>query len=255
MELGAKQRLDEIKKMLSIHEFISVEQLSDTFGVTRQTIRRDLNILTEKGIARRKHGGVERLILMRNQTYGSRQILNSQAKHIIAAEVAKHVPNGATLAFSIGTTPEIVAQALLQHEDLKIVTNNLNIAMAMAANPGFEITIAGGRIRNDDRDVVGSIAEAMFSSYKVDIGIFGVAGVDEDGTLLDFYEDEVLARQTILQNCRLSYLVLDHTKFTRNAHVRGGFIGDVNKIFCDQTIPESVSVLLDNSPAESIVPE
>ncbi|THB77022.1 MAG: DeoR family transcriptional regulator [Desulfobulbaceae bacterium] len=254
METAAKQRLSEIKKMLCREEFLTVEKLSDTFGVTKQTIRRDLNILTEKGIARRRHGGVERLVLKKNQAYISRQVLHSEEKHQIAAEVAKLVPNGATLAFSIGTTPEIVAQALLQHNELKIVTNNLNIAMAMAANPGFEITIAGGRVRNDDRDVLGQSTEAMFSSYKVDIGIFGVAGVDEDGTLLDFHEDEVRTRQTIKENCRLSYLVLDHTKFTRHAHVRGGYIGDVSKIFCDQPPPDYILDLVEQSDTEVITP-
>lgn len=241
MELSARQRIEAIKKQMHSNAFLTVEELSQRFGVTRQTIRRDLNMLTEQGFARRRHGGVERLVLKKNQTYLARQVLNNAAKQQIAAMVADQVPDGASLAFSIGTTPEIVAQALLNHKDLRIVTNNLNIAMVMAANPEFEITIAGGRIRNDDRDVLGSSVETMFSRYKVDIGVFGVAGVDEDGTLLDFHEDEVRARQVILENCRHSYLVLDATKFTRPAHVRGGYIGDVSKIFCEQPLPPGIA--------------
>jgi len=253
METRAKQRVDEIRKMLERHDFLTVEKLSETFGVTRQTIRRDLKSLTERGIARRRHGGIGRLVLTKNQAYGTRQVLHSEAKYQIAQEVATQVPDGSTLAFSIGTTPEITAQGLLQHKDLRIITNNLNIAMCMSVNPGFDITIAGGRIRNDDRDILGPSVEALFSAYKVDIGIFGVAGVDEEGTLLDFDEQEVITRQTIVDNCRLSYLVLDHSKFTRKAHVRGGFIGDVDKVFCDQPLPKQISERIGSSGPEIIV--
>lgn len=226
-ELNTRQAM--IAEMLYHHDYLNVDDLSCQFSVTSQTIRRDLQVLTEKGIARRRHGGVERLVLTKNQTYISRQVLNSSAKHRIAAKVAQHIPDGVSLAFSIGTTPEVVAQALLQHKDLRVVTNNLNIAMLMTANSSFEITIAGGRVRNDDRDVIDGGAEKLFSAYRFDIGIFGVAGIDEDGALLDFHEGEVITRQTIQSNCRQSFLVLDHTKFSRLAHVRGGLIGKDRK--------------------------
>ncbi len=239
--------------MLNCHDFLSVEELSYQFSVTSQTIRRDLQTMCNKGIVQRRHGGVERLVHEKNQTYNSRQILNSAAKQQIAHQVARHVPTGASLAFGIGTTPEIVACSLLHHKDLRIFTNNINVAMQAAANPDFEVTIAGGRLRNDDRDILGVGAEKLFAAYKVDIGIFGVAGVDEDGTLLDFNENEVHCRQVILRNCRSSFLVLDHTKFLRIAHVRGGYIGNVSKIFCDREPPPEIISRIQDSDAELII--
>jgi DeoR family glycerol-3-phosphate regulon repressor len=95
--------------------------------------------------------------------------------------------------------------------------------------------------------------ESLFGAYKVDIGIYGVAGVDEDGTLLDFYEEEVRARQIIRENSRSSYLVLDHSKFGRAAHVRGGRIDEAQKIFCDRTPPASIIQLIHRSGAELII--
>ena len=115
------------------------------------------------------------------------------------------------------------------------------------ANPTFEVTVAGGRLRNEDRDVMGTGMETLFGAYKVDIGIYGVAGVDEDGTLLDFYEEEVLARQLIRENSRKAFLVLDHTKFGRAAHVRGGRIDEATRIFCDRTPPREILGVLKRS--------
>jgi DeoR family glycerol-3-phosphate regulon repressor len=185
--------------------------------------------------------------------YAWRRILGNDAKQAIAREVGRHVPNGVSVAFSIGTTSEIVSKALLSHEYLRIFTNNLNIAMLACTNPTFEVTIAGGRLRNEDRDVMGSGMETLFKAYKVDIGIYGVAGVDEDGTLLDFYEEEVRARQIIRENSRKVFLVLDHTKFGRAAHVRGGKIDEATKVFCDRTPPASICAILEGSGAQLIV--
>ena len=102
----------------------------------------------------------------------------------------------------LGTTPEYVAQALSSRHDLRIITNNLNVAVAIAQNPDIEITIAGGRLRPIDRDIIGDAAVRFFSGFWAYFGIFGVGGIDQDGTLLDFHSDKVQARQAIVANCR-----------------------------------------------------
>lgn len=249
------ERQAQIAEMVRQQDFIRVDDLARHFQVTTQTIRRDLNLLCERGIARRLHGGVQRMNIPGNVAYAWRQILNSDAKQAIALSVARHVPDGVSLAFSIGTTPEIVSRALIGHQHLRIFTNNLNIAMLACANPTFEVTVAGGRLRNEDRDVMGAGMEALFGAYKVDIGIYGVAGVDEDGTLLDFYEEEVRARQMIRENCRRAYLVLDHTKFGRAAHVRGGRIDEAAKVFCDRMPPAAMQAMIARAGNELIVCE
>ena len=249
------QRQAQIAEMIRQQDEIRVDDLARHFQMTSQTIRRDLSLLCERGIARRVHGGVQRMNISGNVAYVWRQTLNSEAKQTIAREVARHVTNGVSLAFSIGTTPELVSKALLEHQHLRIFTNNLNIAMLACTNPSFEVTVAGGRLRNEDRDVMGSGMEALFVAYKVDIGIYGVAGVDEDGTLLDFYEEEVRARQLIWENCRSAYLVLDHTKFGRAAHVRGGKIDQASKIFCDCMPPAAIVSMVEQSGAQLVVCE
>ncbi len=186
-------------------------------------------------MARRVRGGIQRVNMSGNTAYSWRQVLQHDEKQAIAREVAQHVPNGVSVAFSIGTTPEIICSALLDHDQLRIFTNNLNLALLACSNPGFEVTVAGGRLRNEDRDILGLGMVELFQAYRVDIGIYGVAGVDEDGTLLDFYEEEVRARQIIRQNSREKFLVLDHSKFNRRAHVRGGHIHEASKVFCDRT--------------------
>ncbi len=247
MVLSADRRQLAIADMLRSRDFISVEELAAHFAVATQTIRRDLVALCDQGVARRRHGGIERLTRSGNLSFGDRRVLHREAKQTIAASVASHVRDGESIALGIGTTTQFVAEALLSHRDLKIVTNNLPIAMMVGQNSDFSLAIAGGAVRGGDLDVCGSTVESFFAAYKVDIAIFGVGGIDGDGSLLDFSEDEVRAREAMLRHCRRSYLVLDSSKFARPAHVHGGRIDQVTAVFCEAEPPAAIRRILDQS--------
>lgn len=251
MDLSERQA--EITELLRQDGFLAVEALAARYGVTTQTIRRDLNTLCDHGLARRRHGGIEKPAETGNIAYRSRRILAQDAKRAIAREVARHIPDNVSVAFSIGTTPELVAGALLRHNNLRVFTNNLHIALLACSNPGFKVHMAGGAVRNSDCDVLGPGLESFLSSYVFEYGIYGVAGVDENGTLLDFHEDEVRARQVIHANSRSTFLVLDDSKFGRIAHVRGGQIGQATRIFCNTRPPDHIMALIEASDAEVIV--
>lgn len=247
------QRRAQIADMVRDKGIVLVEDLAQELGVASQTIRRDLNFLCERGMGRRIHGGIQRISPVGNTAYAWRKILHAQAKQDIARTVAAHVPDGGSIAFSIGTTPELISRALLAHQNLRVFTNNLHVALAMSENPSCEVTIAGGRLRHGDLDILGTGMVKLFGAYKVDIGIYGVGGVDEDGTLLDYYEEEVKARQIIQENSRSTFIVLDHSKFGRSAHVRGGHICQAAKVFCDRTPPPAICALLAREGTELVI--
>ncbi|RCK51600.1 DeoR family transcriptional regulator [Thalassospira profundimaris] len=255
MQKRPTERQASIVETVRADGFRTIEDLAERFQVTAQTIRRDVNALCEEGLLRRRHGGVEPALEHENIAYRARKVLHVNEKRKIAAQVARHIPDGASLFFSIGTTPELVASALLQHRSLRIFTNNLNVAYVAATNDSFDVTLIGGRLRNRDRDVLGPEVEAFFNSYKVDYGIFGVGGIDPDGSLLDFDEQEVRARSAILANSRQNYLVADHTKFGRNAVVRGGNISQVTAFFTNTAPPDAMSAMIHKSGVELHVPE
>lgn len=233
----ADERQVRILEMVREKGFVSIEHLATHFEVTTQTIRRVVNRLCDQGLLRRLHGGVSPPVPDQNVAYQSRQVLNLDAKRRIARMVFDFIPDGVSLMIGLGTTPEYVARALAGRRDLRIITNSLSVAAAFAPNPDVEITFAGGTLRARDRDIIGDAAVRFFAQYKADFGIFGVGGIDEDGSLLDFYSGEVGARQAIAANSRASLLVADVSKFGRNATVRGGHIRDPHHFFTDKPIP------------------
>lgn len=247
MSRSYSDRQREIIQTVRESGFSAIESLSDHFRVSTQTIRRDVNALCELGELRRVWGGVELPPTSGNLLYAKRRIMNAEAKRLIARSVADFIPDGSSIAMSIGTTPEMVVEALQNKSDLKIFTNNLNVAMRASERPDWKVTIAGGVIRAGDRDILGRDIESFFNRFEVDFGIFGVAGVTRDGGLLDFSEEEVASRATILKNSRSSFLVVDHSKFGRAAHVRGGTLSDVDRVFCDQPLPAEIMPHVDQN--------
>lgn len=252
--MQADQRGRAIVEVVRERGFQTIESLAGEFGVTPQTIRRDVNALSDHGLLRRRHGGVELPQQGENLAYPARQQLNLAAKRAIAQLVARDVPARASLFIGIGTTPEQCALALVNHPQLRVMSNNLNAVMRLAHNPDCELIVAGGRVRNLDLDVVAGEAHDFFSRFHVDIGIFGVGAVAPDGTLLDFSLDEVAMRESLMRYCRQRFLVVDHSKFARDATVRGGHITDATVVYSDRPLPSPIRAMLIAAGVRSVVP-
>lgn len=217
---------------------VLVDTLAAELGVSPHTIRRDLNALCEDQKLRRIHGGAEFIDGHANTPYSARSVLHHEAKTRIARVVAEMVPDGATVFISIGTTPAVVAHALAPKEALTVVTNNLNAAMALSENSTHRLILPGGEMRLPDRDFLNEEAVRLFSHYRADFAIYGVGGIDTDGSLLDFHEAEVRAREQMRLNARASVLVADTSKFGRRAAAVGGTLSEADHVVLD-ALPEA----------------
>ena len=217
------------------HGSVKTETLAEQLGIPLQTVRRDLQRLTEAAMLERFHGGV-RVVdsSTRNTTYTERQRTQAQAKQDIARQVAQAIPNGASLFMNIGTTVEAVARELLQHKGLRVITNNLHVAHILAANPECDVLVAGGTVRHEDLGVVGEAALAFIRQFKVDIGLIGISGIDADGTLRDYDMREVMVARAIVAQSRQVWLVADHSKFDRPAMIEMAPLKVVHTLFTDR---------------------
>ena len=235
-------RKNEIITMMRMEGKATVEALADHFDVTVQTIRRDLGELEIAGKVSRVHGGAVIRSGVTNIEYEERRNLFSEAKERIAKRVAKDVPNDVSLFINIGTTTEAVARELLDHTNLTVVTNNMNVANILAANPNCEIIVSGGTLRRSDGGLVGDLATQMIEQFKVDIAIIGASALDEEGDLLDFDLQEVRVSKSIIRHARTVFLVTDHSKFDRSAPVRIASISELDALYTDRQLPASLAI-------------
>ena len=250
--VSVRQRHAEIIRMVRETGFATIQSLADHFGITPQSVRRDINTLSAKGLLQRYHGGAGPCLSTENLDYLDRKVLCLAEKKVIGRMVAEAIPNKSSLFINIGTTTEEVAKALRTHKNLRVITNNLNVAMLLADHPSFEVIVAGGVVRGD-RGVIGESTVDFFRQFKVDYGIIGISGIDNDGTLLDFDYREVRVAQAIIENSRQVVLVTDHTKFNITPMVKLGSLADIDVLVTDQPPPESIREVLAETNTRLIV--
>ncbi|RBW61759.1 DeoR/GlpR family DNA-binding transcription regulator [Ruegeria sp. A3M17] len=215
---------------------VMVDDLATQFGVTVQTIRRDLSELADLGKLDRVHGGAVIRSGVSNIGYEDRRALNDEAKARIASACALDIPDGASVFMNIGTSTEAVARQLVNHKNLMVVTNNMNVANILAENADCEIVVAGGVLRRSDGGLVGNLTVTTMRHFKFDYAVIGCSALDADGDLLDFDFQEVQVSQTILAQTRRTFLVADHSKFQRAAPARITSLAEIDTFYTDRPL-------------------
>jgi DeoR family glycerol-3-phosphate regulon repressor len=235
--------------------FVSIEELAQDFGVSAQTIRRDIKELARQRLLRRYHGGAGLPEGADRLAYGNRKIRNAAEKRAIARLVAAQIPNGASLFIDIGTTMEAVAEALLQHEKLRVITNHMDVASLLSERTDFEIIVAGGMVRNRDRAITGEAASEFLRKFRVGYGIFGIGVIDEDGEMLDYDYRDVQVSITAMSITRRRFVALDHSKFGGDAMVRVCHVSEVDAVFTDAPPPARLERLLREQGVALFLPD
>mgnify|MGYP006200381155 FL=1 len=234
-------RQTEILEIARNEGRVLVEALAERFNVTLQTIRRDLTELAEEGLVDRVHGGAVIRTGVTNFAYAERRKMAEGAKAAIGRACAQNIPDNCSLILNLGTTTEAVARELLHHQNITVVTNNINVANILLANESCDIMVAGGHLRRSDGGLVGDLTADFISQFKVDYAIIGTSALDEDGDLLDFDLAEIRVSRTIIRQARKSFLVTDSSKLDRAAPAKLCSLEEIDAIFIDTPLPETLT--------------
>ncbi len=232
---------------------VDVDELSVTFDLSPQTIRKDLNILCDRQLLQRVHGGAIIGSSNENVSYEARRLLAPESKKAIGTRAASLIPDNSSLLINIGTTTEQVAHALKDHRGLLVISNNVNAVAIMKDFPGIELIIAGGQVRRSDGGIIGVAAVDFINQFKVDYAVIGVSAIDEDGSLLDYDYREVRVAQAIIENARHIILVTDRMKLERNAPIRIGHISQINTIVIDGELPQKLKTTCREHDVDAVI--
>ena len=227
-------RQSEILEIAKVEGRVAVEDLSRRFGVSVQTIRRDLSDLAEAGKLDRVHGGAVIPAGVTNIEYDQRRSMNHAAKADIARRCAQEIPDNSSVFLHIGTTAEAVARELLHHRNLTVMTSNLNAVTTLLSNDSCEIIVAGGALRRNDNALVGELTVRMVEEFKMDFAVIGTSALDQDGDLLDYDLQEVRVSRAIIGRSRRVLLVADQSKFERSAPARVASLREVWALVTDR---------------------
>ncbi len=244
---GISTRHERILSLLESRGFVSIGSLAKSFAVSEQTVRRDLNDLERRGLVTRYHGGAGLPPVTGDVDYDKRKRHHAQEKRRIAALVARQIPEGATIFIDIGTTMEAVAEALLQHRRLTVVTNHLTVAMILNRKRDFQVILAGGVLKHNDQATTGEATREFLEKFRVGYGIFGIGGISEDGDLMDYDFRDIGVSTTAMKISRKRLVALDHSKFESDAMVRVAHLRDIDMAFTDEAPPQRLARMLSDN--------
>lgn len=247
-------RHERIIRLVKENGFMPIEELAQRLGVTPQTMRRDINILSKEKVLRRYHGGAAIGDETENPDFLSKKHTMKAEKMRIAETLAESIPDGATLFLSIGTTIEAVTDALVKYRrNLCIITNNIHAAATASGRSDYSVMITSGVVRPLDGGVTGVATMDFIKQFKVDYAVLSASAIEEDGILFDSDYKEVSVMQAMMENARVRYLAADHSKFGKSALVRMADITEFDTVFTDRPLTDKLSAKLKDAGSKCIL--
>jgi DeoR family transcriptional regulator of aga operon len=214
----------------------SIAELSELFGASSATMRRDVAVLAEQGLIVRTHGGVKMNGTLSEMPVALRDTRFQDAKQRIARTAAARIPRERhAIALSGGTTTAGVAREVANHPDLTIVTNSLSIAMLVAANPRLKVVMTGGILRPQSLELVGVLAEGTFSAVNVGTAILGADGISAAQGVTTHDETEARTNHAMVAKAQRTVVVADGSKVGRAALAKMADISEVDLFITDDS--------------------
>jgi DeoR/GlpR family transcriptional regulator of sugar metabolism len=233
-----------IVRLVDAEGRVRVGALSDQFGVSRQTIRKDLAVLVAQGRITRAHGGA--LSIESRASEGSfdiRERMQRAEKAAIGAAAASRVADGECIAIDASTTGLQLARALRARggwSQLTVVTNGLRIASELAGCPGIAVVLPGGWVRWEALSVVGTIGSGVFDRINVQTAFVGAAGFTFETGLSDATEEEAQIKRSMIEVAHEVVAIVDHTKWGHSALATFCRIDELTGVISDRSAPETM---------------
>jgi DeoR family fructose operon transcriptional repressor len=230
--LVASARQQRIAQIVKEHGYVRGRSLADLFGVTDETIRRDLTQLADAGVVRRSHGGA--VALARTETPFNRRLhQNELAKAAIGAAAAELVQEGSTIIIDSGSTTVHLARALRARRDLAVVTNAVTHAAELMDNNDITVVLTGGVVRRPTYGASGELAVATLTKLSVDQTFLAINSVSLEHGLMYPHFEEIAVKQAMIAAASEVILLADHTKFNQRSLVRVAPLSALSTIVSD----------------------
>lgn len=216
----------------------TVAQLSERFGVSGATVRRDLLQLDRRGLIERAHGGavprqVRRADGLPEPPIVDRASVLTAEKRRIGRAAALHVADGDTIMIPGGTTTAHMIPHLAGRRNLTVVTNNLGVAGLLASFPHIAVILTGGVLRHSELSLHGVLAEEALANLRVDKLFIGSSAIRVDYGLSADDPAEVQTDRAFMAAAREVTILADHTKFDRVRTVRVAPMQRVHRVVTD----------------------
>ncbi|MDU6410238.1 MAG: DeoR/GlpR family DNA-binding transcription regulator [Yersiniaceae bacterium] len=245
--MNSYERRHKIVDLVNQQGTVLVAELSDAFDVSEVTIRSDLRLLEERGMVLRFHGGAARpgdaVDNLLNEAgkeavevvLEDRYRLAKDPKKRIAQAAAAMVRAGDTVILDSGSTTMLIAEELVNREDITIITNNLPAAFVLSENKDITLVICGGTLRHKTRSMHGTVAESALQGISANLMFVGADGLDAVNGITTFNEGYSISGVMAKAAARV-IAVTDASKFGRRGFNQVLPLAQIDTVITDSGI-------------------
>lgn len=238
----AEERQQEIVRRARAEGRVDVVALAESFGVTAETIRRDLTVLERSGVLRRVHGGaipVERLGF--EPALATRDAVLISEKERIAKAALAEVPEDGAIILDAGTTTARLAQLLPADRELTVVVNSPVLAATLGLKPNLTVLLLGGRVRGKTLATVDDWALRPLADMYVDVAFMGANGLSVERGMTTPDPAEAAVKRAMIAAARRVVLLADHTKIGNDYLAKFGALADLDLLITDNGLDQDLA--------------
>ena len=241
----AQGRRSAILQKLKEDSTVNVTHLSEMFGVSEVTIRKDLRILQERKLLLRVHGGAI-MVTSTSETdsedtnFRIKQMVNVKEKKAIGRAAAAHIRNGDTIMVDSGTTALEIVKNLDAFTELTIITNSVHAMLEAVKYKRFKVVLLGGTVRETSLSTVGALTESNLKLFYCDKLFLGVDSISVEAGLSTPSIDEASTNQVMISRAREVYAVFDSTKFNKRALAFIAMPDKISTVITDNRLPADI---------------
>ncbi|PIE64930.1 MAG: transcriptional regulator [Desulfobacterales bacterium] len=214
--------------------FVTIEALTTQLGVSAQTIRRDIIVLSNLGRLQRFHGGAGPLETTESARldYQTKRSLNQREKAVVGLRAASLIPDKSTVFLDVGTTVEACAQNLAKRPGFTIFTNSMRSAMAF--DPAdHAVFLLGGRMAGRDGSLTGEDIVQKLADIHLNYALIACSAIDKDSRVMDFDMAKIAIKRAAIAVASKRFLLATRTKFNRTALASISHIDQFDQVITD----------------------
>lgn len=248
------ERRAQIAKQVEAKGSVRVSELSAYFGVTEETIRRDLEELERQQILKRTYGGAVKWSGTGYELpYAKRRAKNAKEKAKIAQAAVALLSEGDTISLDASTTVLAMCQQMHHVGRLTVLTNSIQVMIELAGRSGIHVIGTGGSVRETALSFVGPLAERAIADHHVDKAFISCKGLHPEVGITDSNELEVELKKKMAESARRLIVLADHTKFGYIAFARIASLQAIDTIITDDGADPADVRLIEEAGVKVIV--
>lgn len=230
-----EERRNHIVQQLLLNKRISVKEIAHKFGVSTETIRKDLIRLENDGIAKKGYGGAVVASELMELGFMEKAASHPAEKAAIAQKAVEFVRDGSVVFLDSGSTAFEVARQLSLRKDIAVFTNSLKAAQVLS-DARVRVCILGGEVKTTSNAVVGGWAARQLAEIKADIAFVGTSGFrDRGGPCIESLPESDI-KKAMIANAYQTIVVSDSSKAREDAMVQFAAWRDVHALVTDKRL-------------------